>query len=70
MDEGQEKPNNDPKQQMWPEQAQAILAKITPEHLRLLGLDKEKSDPANMILSIMAVGPPPIRPSVQVTGSM
>jgi len=36
----------------------------------MLGLDKEKSDPANMILNIMAVGPPPIRPSVQVTGSM
>jgi DNA-directed RNA polymerase II subunit RPB1 len=36
----------------------------------MLGLDKEKSNPANMIISIMAVGPPPIRPSVQVTGSM
>jgi DNA-directed RNA polymerase II subunit RPB1 len=36
----------------------------------MLGLDKEKSDPANMIIKNMAVGPPPIRPSVQVTGSM
>ena len=70
MDPGQERPNNDPKQQMWPEQAQAILDKITAEHLHMLGLDKEKSNPANMILTVLAVGPPPIRPSVQVTGSM
>jgi DNA-directed RNA polymerase beta' subunit len=50
---------------MWPEQAQAIFEKITSEHLQKLGLDKEKSNPANMILTVMAVGPPPIRPSVQ-----
>ena len=55
---------------MWPEQAHAILDKITPRHLQMLGLDKEKSNPANMILTVLAVGPPPIRPSVQVTGSM
>lgn len=70
MDPNQVRPNNDTKQMMLPEDAKTILSKITPEHLRMLGLDKEKSDPANMILTIMAVGPPPIRPSVQVTGSM
>lgn len=70
LDPNQEKPNNDSKQQLWPEQAQAIFQKITNEHLQMLGLDKEKSDPANMILTVIAVGPPPIRPSVQLSGQI
>lgn len=49
---------------MLPEQALDIFKKIKPEHLNMLGLDKDKSDPSNMILTVMAVGPPPIRPSV------
>ena len=36
----------------------------------MLGLDKDRSDPANMIISTLAVAPPPVRPSVQVSGSM
>lgn len=63
-DENTVRPNNDPKQHMLPEQALDIFRKITPEHLNMLGLDKDKSDPSNMILTVMAVGPPPIRPSV------
>lgn len=30
----------------------------------MMGLDKEKSNPANMIINNLAVAPPPVRPSV------
>lgn len=33
-------PSNDPKQVLWPEKAKAILDRITPEHLTMMGLDK------------------------------
>ena len=65
-----EMPTNDPKQVLWPEQAKLILDKIKPEHLTMMGLDKENSNPANMIIEDLAVAPPPVRPSVAMTNSM
>jgi DNA-directed RNA polymerase II subunit RPB1 len=63
------RPGNDPKQTLWPEEAQRILSNITEEHLECMGLNKKTSDPANMIIDNLAVAPPPVRPSVSVTGS-
>ena len=60
----------DPKQVLWPEEAKSILDKITPEHLIKLGLHKQNSNPANMIIEDLAVAPPPVRPSVSMTNSM
>jgi hypothetical protein len=34
-----------------------------------MGLNKKTADPANMIIENLAVAPPPVRPSVAVTGS-
>ena len=36
----------------------------------MLGLDKNRSNPANMIIENLAVAPPPVRPSVSMTNSM
>jgi hypothetical protein len=33
--------NQDRKQILWPEEAKAILSKISPKHLEFLGLSKE-----------------------------
>jgi DNA-directed RNA polymerase II subunit RPB1 len=35
----------------------------------MLGLSKEVSDPANMIIENLAVAPPPVRPSVAMMGT-
>ena len=55
---------NDTKQTLWPEEAKAILEMISAEHLKKMGLHKERSNPANMIIENLAVAPPPVRPSV------
>lgn len=55
---------------MWPEDAYRVLSKISPQHLKLLGLSKEKANPANMIIEALAVAPPPVRPSVAMTNTM
>ena len=63
------RPNNDSKQTLWPEDAQRILENISVQHLKMMGLDKNVSNPANMIISNLAVAPPPVRPSVAMIGS-
>jgi DNA-directed RNA polymerase II subunit RPB1 len=63
------RPGNDTKQVLWPEEAQRILNNITEEHLEVMGLNKKTSNPANMIIENLAVAPPPVRPSVAVTGA-
>ena len=60
----------DRKQTLWPEDAKKILDMIKPEHLKMLGLDKNRSNPINMIIENLAVAPPPVRPSVSMTNSM
>ena len=61
---------NDKKQTLWPEDAKRILSMISPEHLQKMGLHHERSHPKNMIIETLAVAPPPVRPSVQMTNSM
>lgn len=34
-----------------------------------MGLNKKNANPANMIIENLAVAPPPVRPSVAVTGA-
>ena len=36
----------------------------------MLGLDKNRANPSNMIIENLAVAPPPVRPSVAMTNSM
>ena len=36
----------------------------------MLGLNKQRSNPSNMIIENLAVAPPPVRPSVAMTNSM
>lgn len=61
---------NDNKQILWPEDAKAILDRIKPEHLKMIGLDKTNSNPSNMIIDVLAVAPPPVRPSVAMSNSL
>jgi DNA-directed RNA polymerase II subunit RPB1 len=69
MDRNFPKPNNDPKQLLWPEEAKRILDKISDYHLKVMGLNKETSNPANMIIENLAIAPPPVRPSVAMANS-
>lgn len=59
----------DSKQILWPEQAEAILKHISEEHLKALGLNRERCNPANMIINYLAIAPPPVRPSVAMGNS-
>ena len=69
LDPSTVRPGNDAKQTMWPEEAQRILSNISAEHLKKMGLDKTNANPANMIIENLAVAPPPVRPSVQMTNN-
>jgi DNA-directed RNA polymerase beta' subunit len=60
---------NDPKRKLWPEDAYSIMNKISEEHLKQMGLNKDRSNPANMIIHNLAVAPPPVRPSVQMSNT-
>jgi DNA-directed RNA polymerase beta' subunit len=42
-----------------------MLAKISDEDVKLMGLDPRQSRPEWMIIQALAVAPPPVRPSVQ-----
>lgn len=55
----------DPRRLLKAEEARAILAKINDEDLRLMGLDPVQSRPEWMVIEVLAVAPPPVRPSVQ-----
>lgn len=48
-----------------PEDARAILEKISNEDLKLMGLDPRQSRPEWMVIKTLAVAPPPVRPSVE-----
>lgn len=61
--------HHDRKQQLWPEEAKKILDSISPDQLKKMGLDKKKSDPSNMIITNLAVAPPPVRPSVAMSNT-
>ena len=60
----------DPKTIITPEECMRIFKKIPDEDLRLLGMDKKYSRPEWMIIKALAVGPPPVRPSVEAGDGM
>lgn len=45
--------------------ARKILQKISDEDMRIMGMNPKESRPEWMIIKVLPVGPPPIRPSVQ-----
>jgi DNA-directed RNA polymerase beta' subunit len=44
----------------------ATLKKISDEDCFLLGLNPESTRPENLIITVLPVGPPSIRPSIQM----
>jgi hypothetical protein len=58
-----------PLQEITPEKAIEILKRISDEDCKALGLDPQYSRPDWMILTVLPVPPPPVRPSVQMDSS-
>lgn len=57
------------KQEITPEKALEILRRISDDDCRALGFDPRYSRPDFMILTVLPVPPPPVRPSVQMDSS-
>lgn len=57
------------RQEITPEKALEILRRISDEDCRTLGFDPRHSRPDFMILTVLPVPPPPVRPSVQMDSS-
>eukprot|EP00919_Chromeraceae_sp_WS-2016_P073851 GHVR01174578.1.p1 GENE.GHVR01174578.1~~GHVR01174578.1.p1 ORF type:complete len:717 (+),score=175.91 GHVR01174578.1:217-2367(+) len=53
---------------LFAEEAMDILRRVSDDDLRLMGFDPEHAHPAWMIISMLPVPPPPVRPSVQFGG--
>jgi len=51
-----------------PMQTQLIFQKISNEDMFIMGFDPENSRPEDMIISVLAVAPPPMRPSIEFDG--
>lgn len=51
-----------------PQEVYNVLRKITEDDLALLGLSEEYARPEWMIMTVMPVPPPPVRPSISVDG--
>jgi DNA-directed RNA polymerase II subunit RPB1 len=51
-----------------PSEVYAVLRKISDSDLHLLGLSDEYARPEWMVLTVMPVPPPPVRPSIAVDG--
>jgi DNA-directed RNA polymerase II subunit RPB1 len=65
-DEGQsEKREED----ITPQMALNILKLLTDETLQILGLNKDYSRPEWMVMTVLPVPPPPVRPSISVDGT-
>jgi len=60
----------DRKQKLLPEDAQQILENISAEDMFTLGFDPENCRPSWMIIKVLAVAPPPVRPSVAMTNTL
>ncbi|GAB4819036.1 hypothetical protein N2152v2_006082 [Parachlorella kessleri] len=61
--------NMERKQEITPEKALEILKRISDEECEVLGLDPRYSRPDWMILTVLPVPPPPVRPSVMMDSS-
>jgi DNA-directed RNA polymerase II subunit RPB1 len=49
-------------------EAQAILRRISDEDLNILGLHADEARPEWMILTVLPIPPPPVRPSIAMDG--
>ncbi|RPB20821.1 DNA-directed RNA polymerase II subunit [Terfezia boudieri ATCC MYA-4762] len=56
------------KRQITPQEVLNIFKHITDEDIRRLGLNEDYARPEWMILTVLAVPPPPVRPSISVDG--
>ena len=56
-------------QEITPEKALEILRRISDDDCRILGFDPRYSRPDWMVLTVLPVPPPPVRPSVQMDAS-
>jgi DNA-directed RNA polymerase II subunit RPB1 len=52
-----------------PEMAHTILRRISEEELRIIGLNSDYARPEWMILTVLPVPPPPVRPSISMDGT-
>ncbi|EGD96855.1 DNA-dependent RNA polymerase II largest subunit [Trichophyton tonsurans CBS 112818] len=57
------------KKQITPQMALTIFRNISEEDVRLMGLSNDYARPEWMIITVLPVPPPPVRPSVLVGGS-
>lgn len=57
------------KLEITPEKAMEILRRISDDDCRVLGFDPRNCRPDWMILTVLPVPPPPVRPSVQMDAS-
>ena len=55
---------------LWPDEALKVLERISDEDLKLMGCDPRIGRPDWAILRVLAVAPPPVRPSVLMTSTM
>ena len=60
----------DRKEILWPDEALKVLERISDEDLKLMGCDPRIGRPDWAILRVLAVAPPPVRPSVLMTSTM
>jgi DNA-directed RNA polymerase II subunit RPB1 len=52
-----------------PEMAHTILRRISEDELRIIGLNSDYARPEWMILTVLPVPPPPVRPSISMDGT-
>ncbi|KAI2630331.1 beta and beta-prime subunits of DNA dependent RNA-polymerase [Hypomontagnella submonticulosa] len=57
------------KKRLMPAMVLDILKRISDEDLRDIGLSPEYARPENMILTVLPVPPPPVRPSISMDGT-
>ena len=56
-------------QVILPDQAHTILRRISEQDLRHMGLNSEYARPEWMVLTVLPVPPPPVRPSISMDGT-
>ncbi|RYP54792.1 hypothetical protein DL768_000520 [Monosporascus sp. mg162] len=66
---GEDGTKNKDKRLITPEMALNILKNISDDDLRDMGLNKDYSRPEWMIITVLPVPPPPVRPSISMDGT-
>ncbi|PKK78623.1 DNA-directed RNA polymerase II subunit RPB1 [Rhizophagus irregularis] len=67
--DSEEQSGQDTRQILTPAQVYSIFKKISSEDLHDLGLNEEYARPDWMIITVLPVPPPPVRPSIQMDGT-